>query len=167
MEDMVRASAVPGVLLRLGALMSADSWHTRQTVAALRRGMLPIVGDGSAYVSLIHAEDAASAIAGALEHADAASGRTYNIVDGAPAPMADVFRFAASAVGAPAPKSVPPFLARMAVGALTLDIMAASYRMSADRAKSELGFAPRYPTYRETWTQIAKALANTEIALSL
>jgi hypothetical protein len=54
----------------------------------------------------------------------------------------------------------------MAVGALTVEVLAASYRMSADRARAELGFAPRYPTYRETWTQIAQALMNTEIAFS-
>ena len=167
MEDIVRASPVPGVLLRLGALMSADSWHTQQSAAGLRRGMLPILGDGSAYLSLIHVEDAASAIVGAIEHASVTAGRTYNIADGSPAPMAEVFRFAAASLNAPAPKSVPPFLARMAVGALTVDILAASYRMSADRAQAEIGFVPRYPTYRETWKQIAGALANTDIAFSL
>jgi nucleoside-diphosphate-sugar epimerase len=167
MEDRVRAARTPGVLLRLGALMSADSWHTRQSVAGLRRGMLPIIGDGSAYLSLIHADDAASAIVNTIAHADVAAGRTYNIADGSPAHMAEVFRFAASALNAPAPKSVPPFLARMAVGSLTVDILGASYRMSADRAKADLGFKPQYPTYRETWLQIANALKNTEIAFSL
>src|ERR1051326_3420034 len=34
MEDMVQSSALPTVLLRLAALMSADSWHTQQSVAA-------------------------------------------------------------------------------------------------------------------------------------
>jgi nucleoside-diphosphate-sugar epimerase len=167
MEDAVRAANVPGAILRLGLLMSADSWHTRQSVAGLRRGMLPIVGDGSAYMSLIHADDAAGAIIDVIDHADTAAGRTYNIADGSPASMAEVFRFAAAALKAPAPKSVAPFLARIAVGALTVDILAASYRMSAERAKAEIGFAPRYPTYRDTWTQIAAALANSEIAFAL
>ncbi len=166
MEDIVRAAKTPGVLLRLGALMSPDSWHTQQSVAALRHGMLPIIGDGSAYLSLIHAEDAAAAIACVAGQPDAAAGNTYNVSDEAPASMSEVFPYAAKLLGAPNPKSVPPFLAKIAIGSLTLDILTASYRMDSAKIRTELGFIPLYPTYRETWEQLACALANREIGIS-
>jgi nucleoside-diphosphate-sugar epimerase len=166
MEDIVRAAKTPGVLLRLGALMSPESWHTQQSVAALRRGMLPIIGDGSAYLSLIHVEDVASAIVHVVGNPDAAAGNTYNVVDEAPATMAEVFPYTARLLGAPKPKSIPPFLAKLAIGSLTLDILIASYRMDGAKIRAELGFVPRYPTYRETWDQIAAALADREISIS-
>ncbi len=158
MEDAVRSARVPGVLMRLGALMSPDAWHTRESVSALRRGMLPIIGDGSAYLSLIHAEDAAAAIVKVLDHPNTAAGNTYNVVDDSPAPMAEVFPYAARILSAPKPKTVPPWMAKIVAGSLTLDILAASYRMQNTKLRAELGFAPKYPSYRETWSQIARAL---------
>ena len=166
MEDVARSSGVPGTILRFGAVMSADAWHTQQSVAALRRGMLPIIGHGDSYLSIIHTEDAAAAIVRALDRPETASGKTYNVVDDAPATMAEVFRYAASVLGASAPRTVPPFLAKMAVGSLTLDILTASYRMSGATIRADLDFAPRYPTYRETWTQIASLLKDRAIPAS-
>jgi len=160
MERIVRGSAAPGVLVRLGALMSADSWHTQQSIEALRRGTLPIIGDGSAYLSMVHAQDAAQAICRIVDSPGISAGKTYNVCDDAPAPMAEVIAFAARLVGGPRPKSVPAFLAKMAAGAVTVDVLAASYRMSDARIRADLDFAPAYPTYRETWTQVAAALAN-------
>lgn len=166
MEQLVQHSQVPATLLRFAALMSADSWHTQQSIAALRRGMLPILGDGAAFFSLIHAEDAAQAILRALASPQQAAGNTYNVVDDAPARMREVWPFVAHLLKAPAPRTVPPLLAKMVVGALTLDIFSASYRMSNARIKCELGFAPRYPTYRELWTQITGAVSGHDFAPS-
>ena len=166
MEDIVRSSALPGVLLRFAALMSPESWHVQQSVAALRRGMLPIVGDGSSYLSMIHAEDTALAILAALERPQTSAGRTYNVVDDSPATMAEVIPYAASLLQAPTPKHVPPFLAKLVAGSLTIDILTASYRMSGARIRTELDFKPRYSTFRETWQQIAGALGGKELPLS-
>ena len=55
---------------------------------------------------------------------------------------------------------VKQMLAKMVVGSLTLDVLTASYRMSSDRIRAELGFTPQYPTYRETWKQIAASVPN-------
>lgn len=166
MEEQVRAAPIPGVLLRFAALMAPDAWHTQQSVTALRRGLLPIIGDGSAYLSLIHVEDATQAVLCALASPDVAAGRVYNVVDNAPARMREVLPFAAHALGASPPRMVPAFLARMLVGALTLEVFTASYRLSNARIRRELGFEPRYPTYREIWTQIAQAVSGKDFAPS-
>jgi nucleoside-diphosphate-sugar epimerase len=166
MEAMVKAPDVPATLLRLGALAAADSWHIQQSVVALRRGLLPIIGDGSAYLSLIHVEDAAQAFVKALAMPQRAAGRVYNVVDDMPARMREVWPYVAKRLEAPPPRHVPPLVARMAVGALTLEILTPSYRMSNTRIREELGFTPRYRTYRDTWDQITEALRGRPITAS-
>ncbi len=46
----------------------------------------------------------------------------------------------------------------MIVGPLTVEMLTASYRMSNAKIRRVLGFTPRYPTYREIWTQIAQEI---------
>lgn len=166
MEALCRASEVPTTLLRFGALMSADAWHTQQSIAALRRGLLPILGDGSSYMSLLHTADAAQAILRALDKPDIAAGQTYLVADNEPARMRDVLPYAARCLQASPPRSVPLLLAKALVGPLTLDILAASYRLSNEKIRQALDFAPRYPTYRETWEQIAREVGSRDFSPS-
>ncbi len=166
MEDMVRASKAPAAILRFSVLNAPDSWHTQQSVTAIQRGLLPIIGDGSAFVSMLHISDAAQAIALCLQNPEAAKGQTFNVVDDEPARMRDILPFAANLLHAQPPRQVPPLMAKMIVGALTIDVLTQSHRMSNAKIKQSLGFAPRYATYRETWAEIATALGSREIAAS-
>jgi nucleoside-diphosphate-sugar epimerase len=162
MEDIARAGSVPTTLLRFAALVTADAWHTQQSIAALRRGMLPLIGDGSAYASQVHAEDAAQAILCTLADPQAAAGQTFHVVGDAPAPMREVFPYIARLLHAPAPRHVAPFLAKMAVGAVTIEILTASYRMSNLKIKQRLGFAPRYPSYQQSWAQVVAEVGERD-----
>lgn len=166
MEDIVRSAKTPGTILRLGALMAPDSWHTQQSVAALRRGMLPIIGRGNAFLSMIHVDDAARAIVNVIALPDVAAGATYSVVDSAPAAMSEVFPYAARVLNAPEPKHVPALLAKLIVGSVTVDILTASYRMSNRKIREEISFEPEYPTYKETWKQIAQSLSDRNILVS-
>jgi nucleoside-diphosphate-sugar epimerase len=162
MEDLTRASRVPAALLRLAALNSADAWHTQQSIAALRRGLLPIVGEGSAFLSLIHSEDAAHAVLCALANPRAAAGQTFNVVDDEPVRQRDAQNYAAHVLRAPAPKQIPPLVAKMVVGAFTVEKFTTSYRMRNAKIRRVLGFAPRYPTYRENWAQIVQEVGERD-----
>lgn len=166
METWVQQSGVSNVILRLAAVMSAESWHFQQSVVALRRGLLPIIGDGSPFVSLIHADDVAQSIALALEAPTVAAGKIYNVVDNKPAPMRDVLTYAAECLKASAPHQVPAFMAKMIVGSLTLEVFTASYRMSNAKIRAELGFVPKYPSYRELWRQLAQEIGGKEFVAS-
>ena len=166
MENAVRAASVPATLLRFAALMSADSWHTQQSATALRRGLLPIIGDGGNFVSLIHAQDAARAIVLALGTPQKVAGQTFNVSDDGPAPMREVLPVAARLLNAPKPRSAPLVMAKMIAGAITVEVFTASYRLSNAKIKQTLGFAPQYPTYRETWAQIAREFSGRDFAPS-
>ena len=118
-------------------------------VAQVRKRRLPIVGDGTGVWSFVHMDDAASAAIAALD--DAGSG-VYNIVDDEPAPVSAWLPALAEAVGAKPPRHVPVWLGRLAAGEVGVSMMTQIRGTSNAKATGELGWAPRYPSYREGFT---------------
>jgi nucleoside-diphosphate-sugar epimerase len=141
--------------LRCGSLYAADAWHTREVVRRLRGRTLPIVGDGANYQGFVHAGDAAAAFAAAAT-SDGATG-TFFVTDDEPARMADFLRWLARAAGASAPLHLPAFMARLALGSEMEAAYGASVRCRNDRIKQQLGWAPRYATFRDGYTEIFAA----------
>lgn len=166
METLVRSSNLPTTLLRLSVLNSANSWHTQQSIMALRRGLLPIIGDGSAFVSMVHIQDAVQAILRALQQPEKAAGETFNVVDNEPVRMRDLFPHAAKLLNGPPPRTVPQMMAKLIVGSLTIDVLTQSHRMTNAHIRQRLGFEPQYPTFRETWAQILQEIGDREFATS-
>jgi nucleoside-diphosphate-sugar epimerase len=113
------------------------------TVDLIRQGRLPVPKGG--VISRIHVEDAATATLAALERGR--PGQAYNIVDDLPAGWRDYYRAVAEAHGAPAPRTIPAWLLKATP--YLHAIFTATCRVSNARAKSELGWTPRYPTYRD------------------
>ena len=110
-EELVTAAG--GVALRYGGFYGpgtgmapgGDQWETVQA----RR--FPLVGDGGGVWSFIHIEDAAAATLAALEHWT--PGEIYNVVDDEPAPVREWLPAIAAAIGAPPPRKVPRWVARL------------------------------------------------------
>jgi nucleoside-diphosphate-sugar epimerase len=89
-------------------------------------------------------DDAASATVAAL--VEGAPG-VYNVVDDDPAPMREWLPSFADALGARPPRRVPLWLARLAAGEQAR--WATSMRgASNEKAKRELGWKPRYGSWR-------------------
>jgi len=81
----------------------------------------------------------------ALEHDGAG---IYNIVDDEPAPTRDWLPVLAKALGAKPPRHVPRWLARLFMGE-GLVMMTESRGASNAKAKRELGWTLRYPSWRQ------------------
>ena len=111
----------------------------------MRKRQFPIVGDGGGVMSLIHLDDAAAATVLALEDG---RGGIYNIVDDEPAPVRDWLPVLADALGARPPRHVPRWLARLIVGE-GLVMMTEARGASNAKAKAELGWTLRYPSWRQ------------------
>jgi len=94
----------------------------------------------------IHLEDAAAATALALEHEGPA---LYNIVDDESAPMSEWLPALASAVGGKRPFRMPTWLGNMVMGAEMVTMSLDSRGASNARAKRELGWTLRYPSWRQ------------------
>jgi nucleoside-diphosphate-sugar epimerase len=132
-----------GIALRYGAFYGTadDGWSD-----LVRRRKMPIVGDGSGIMSLIHVDDAAAATVLALEHEGPA---VYNIVDDEPAPAREWLPGLAGVLGAKPPRRFPVWMARLVAGEAAVVMAVESRGASNARAKRELGWTPRYASWRQ------------------
>jgi nucleoside-diphosphate-sugar epimerase len=132
-----------GIALRYGSFYGAAIDPMRD---AVRERKVPIVGDGDGVWSLVHVADAAGATVLALERG--APG-VYNVADDEPAPVREVLPVMAEALGARPPRKVPAWLARLFAGEIGVIIMTQIRGISNAKAKRELGWTLRYPTWRD------------------
>jgi nucleoside-diphosphate-sugar epimerase len=139
-----------GVVLRYGTFYgpgTAISGEPGAEVAeAVRRRRFPLVGDAGGVWSFVHVEDAAAATVMAAEHADSG---IYHVVDDEPAFVRDWLPGLARALGAPAPRRVPRWLARLAMGEAATVWLTEARGASNRRARNELGWTPRFRSWRQ------------------
>jgi len=142
-----------GIALRYGAFYGAPD---DPILAAVRKRMFPVVGDGGGVWSWLHLEDAAAATVLAVERGNSG---VYNIADDEPAPVREWLPALAAAVGAPPPRHIPRFLARLIAGEAAVSMMTEVRGVSSAKAKHELGWTPRYPTWRRGFVESYRQLA--------
>jgi nucleoside-diphosphate-sugar epimerase len=135
-------TAAGGIALRYGGFYGTAN---DALVAPVRKRQFPIVGNGGGFISFIHLDDAATATVLALEHDGPA---IYNIVDDEPAPAREWLPVLAKALGAKPPHHFPAWLAHLFAGEANA-VMATEARAASNaKAKRELRWTPRYPTWR-------------------
>src|SRR3954454_8366929 len=136
-------TAAGGVVLRYGAFYGAANDGLIQPV---RKGQFPIVGKGEGVTSFVHLDDAASATVLALDHPQSA---IFNIVDDDPAPVNEWLPVLADALGAKPPRKAPRWLGRLFAGPAAVVNSTEARGASNARAKQELGWTLRYPSWRQ------------------
>jgi nucleoside-diphosphate-sugar epimerase len=138
-----------GLVLRYGGFYgpgtSISSAPDAPMAAPIRKRRFPIVGDGGGVWSHVHIDDAASATVAAIDHGEPG---IYNIVDDEPAPVREWLPVLASALGAKPPRRIPLWLGRLVAGETAALMMTESRGMSNAKAKRELGWQLRYPSWR-------------------
>jgi nucleoside-diphosphate-sugar epimerase len=137
-----------GIALRYGGFYGPGTSVTPggEQVEMVRKRRFPIVGDGGGIWSFVHIEDAATATLAAVERG--APG-IYNIVDDDPAPVREWLPVLAAAAGAPAPRRVPRWLAKIAAGHAVTSMSTESRGASNAKARRELGWTPAHPSWRQ------------------
>ena len=139
-----------GIALRYGGFYGSGTSVSLnplgEQVEMIRARKLPLAGKGTAVWSFIHIEDAAAATVEAIEHGKRG---VYNVVDDDPAPVSEWLPVLAKALGAKPPRRVPLLLARIAGGEAAAIMMTELRGASNTKAKRELGWQPRYPSWRE------------------
>ena len=119
-------------------------------VDAVRTRKFPIVGDGAGVWSFIYLDDSAAATVLALEHDGPA---VYNIVDDEPAPTSVWLPELARIVAAKPPQRFPRLLARLFAGEAPVVMATESRGASNAKAKRELGWTLRYPSWRHGFAE--------------
>jgi nucleoside-diphosphate-sugar epimerase len=149
LEDRVLgAEGLEGIALRYGSLYGPGTSMGLggDIVEMVRRRRFPLVDGGSGIWSFSHVEDAASATLASVERGSVG---VYNVVDDEPAPVSVWLPELASAVGAKPPLRLPAWLAGLAVGPVGVSMMTRIRGASNAKAKRELGWRLRYPSWRE------------------
>jgi nucleoside-diphosphate-sugar epimerase len=142
LEDAVVRSG--GAVLRYGGLYGAGANDDQLKI--VRKRMFPLVGGGAGYFSWVHVDDAARATVLAL---DQRAKGVFNIVDDEPAPVSEWLPYLAECAGAKPPLRVPAWLARLLAGEMMVGMMTQGRGFSNAKAKRELGWEPRYPSWRQ------------------
>jgi nucleoside-diphosphate-sugar epimerase len=142
LEDVVGRAG--GAVLRYGGLYGPGA--TDDQVKLVRKRLYPLVGGGTGYFSWVHLDDAASATVLAVEqHAKG----VFNIVDDEPAPVSEWLPYLARCAGAKPPRRIPKWLARLLAGEMVVGMMTEGRGFSNAKAKRELGWKLRYPSWRQ------------------
>src|SRR5215217_502167 len=110
------------------------------------QAQFPLVGGGTGYSSWVHLDDAASATVLAVEQQ--AKG-VFNVVDDEPAPVREWLPYLAACAGAKPPMRVPKWLARLLAGEVAVTMMTEGRGLSNAKARRELGWELRYPSWRK------------------
>jgi 2-alkyl-3-oxoalkanoate reductase len=140
--------AAGGIALRYGGFYGAANDSLAETV---RKRRFPTIGDGAGHFSFVHLDDAAAATVLALEHDGPA---IYNIVDDEPAPVREWLPVLADALSAKPPRHLPVWLARLVGGEGALMMGTEARGASNAKAKRELGWTLRYPSWRQGFVAV-------------
>jgi nucleoside-diphosphate-sugar epimerase len=116
----------------------------------IRKRRFPIVGGGGGVWSMVHIIDAASATVAAIERGKSG---IYHVADDEPVPVREMLLELARVLGAKPPFRVPAWPVRLFAGRGAVDIMTQARGISSEKAKRELGWTPRYPSWRTGFTE--------------
>ena len=148
-EAVTGAEGIEGLALRYGGFYGPGTSIALnpdgEQVTMMRKGRLPIIGDGGGIWSLVHIADAASATAAAVERGPAG---IYNVADDEPAPIGMILTELAKVIEVKPPRRIPRWLGRLIAGEGMTVMMTEIRGASSDKAKRELGWKPRYPSWR-------------------
>jgi nucleoside-diphosphate-sugar epimerase len=141
-----------GVVLRFAMFLAPESGQIADLIKVARRGWMPVPGAPDAYLSMIHADDAADAVVAAL---DAPAG-IYNVVDDEPVTRATMADQLATAVGRARLHPMPRLVTRLM--ASRVPQMVTSQRMSNERFKAASGWHPAHASLRDDVDELVAAV---------
>lgn len=140
-EQLLRDAAekgFPAVILRVAGIYGPGRVYWLKQFLA---GEARIEGTEGRWLNMIHRDDLIGAITAALERGQ--PGQTYNVVDNEPVTQRTIFGWLAEKLSRPIPPNVPEQAATNRKRGLT------NKRISNKRLRTELGWVPRFPTFRE------------------
>jgi nucleoside-diphosphate-sugar epimerase len=147
-REVVDSPGFEGLVLRYGQFYGPGTYYARDGHLGreVSRRRFPVVGPGTGTFSFLHVEDAAAATVAAL--GNGAPG-IYNVVDDEPAPLHEWLPVYALALGAKPPRRVPVWLAKLVAGSSVAEMAVGLRGASNAKAKRELGWQLRYPSWRD------------------
>lgn len=137
------AHSVHGVSLRFAMFAADDSAHTKDLLAAARRGVFALPGNSDAYAPFVHIDDAASAVVAAL---DTPAG-IYNVAEANPAQRSTHMEALAKAMRRKRLRSLPSLFVKL--GGPPVEALARSQRISSGSFREVSNWAPKHSIVEE------------------
>jgi nucleoside-diphosphate-sugar epimerase len=159
LEETVPTAVPEGLVLRYGIFYGHGASDLMLEV--VRKRQLPVIGGGAGIWSFTEITDAAAATVAAVSHG--APG-LYNVVDDEPAPVAQWVPYLAACLGAKRPMRAPAWLGRLLGGEMIVSWMMEGRGASNDKAKRELGWTPKYPSWRDGFPVWAEGFTSGKVA---
>ncbi len=147
-ETLSQSEDVEGVALRYGGFYGYGTslGEGGEHLKLFLKRRFPIIGDGAGIWSFTHIDDAAAATVAALEHGVPG---VYNVVDDEPAPVSVWLPYLTRVLGAKPPRRIPVWLGRVVAGEAIVLMMTETRGSSNAKARRELGWKPRYASWRD------------------
>jgi nucleoside-diphosphate-sugar epimerase len=148
-----RSGKIEGIVLRYGLFYGPGTPSTESMVTLVRRRRLPVVRGDRGQLPVIHLDDAVSATLAALDHG--VVGGVYDVVDDRAVSMTEIVETIATYTGSASPFRVPAWLPRL-LAPYMARVTSVRMPLSNQKAKSELGWRPRYATMHDGLAQMLK-----------
>jgi len=159
LEETVPTAVPEGLVLRYGIFYGHGASDLMLEV--VRKRQLPVIGGGTGIWSFTEVTDGAAATVAAVSHG--APG-LYNVVDDEPAPVAQWVPYLAACLDAKPPMRAPAWLGRLLGGEMIVSWMMEGRGASNDKAKRELGWTPKYPSWRDGFPVWAEGFTSGKVA---
>jgi nucleoside-diphosphate-sugar epimerase len=159
-----------------------DTQLVGRIVERARAGRLPVIGSGTALIDTTYVDNAATALAAAVDACGPVHGEALVVSNGEPRPVAEVLQRLCRAAGVPGPGRRVPFRAAWVAGAAAEAVWAVTGRRSTPpltrflaeqlatghwfdqrRTRAALGWAP-HVTLEEGFARLAASYADPSVA---
>lgn len=144
----LRDAQVELTVLHLGMVYGPGGTFVAALVDPARRGLLRCAGAGTNWWSPVHQDDAAAAYVAAVERAPAGGGE-WVVADDGPLRLRELVDRLTDAMGRRRVGPVPPAVLGLLAGGPAVASLTTSYRLDNRRAKADLGWAPKYPSFAD------------------
>lgn len=146
----------PGIILRVGGIYGPARGHLFQQYL---KGEAVLEGNGDRWINMVHRDDVASAVEIAL--ARGVNGQIYNVVDNESVSQRGFFEWLSATMGRPMPPSGAEAGSGRRKRART------HKRVSNEKLRTELGWVPTYPSFREGYEPLIVAAKARSVSGSL
>jgi len=154
LEKECKENSIPLTVVYFGEVYGNGGWFTSQIIERLKRGKFKLPKGGDYYRSVIHVEDAVSALIAIAEKK--AQSDSFVITDSNPVLFKDFINFTCDKLGVKHPGSVPTFLVKAVLGGDFVKLLTTPVKTS--NAKISKLFDFKYSSYRDGIQQVISKL---------
>ena len=158
LQDMHAERGLDVVRLNPGFVYGPGGLLRSAFVDQAKKGRLRCIGTGSNWWSCVHVDDLGRAYAAALT--GARPGSYYAVADSDPIRLRDLTDVITDAMKLPRVGSWPAWLVGLFTGRPLVASLVTSFRVDASRIRTELGWQPGHPSFRESGPAAVRALAS-------